>query len=429
MSDRINPNLITVNHADGNTCCASTDPELFCPECRAAYDERTKNVIQNSSDLCSDSMSKSELANRASAKAERTGDPEDHRLAAARHGAAWSAHQEAAGDTDRDDEARDAHAMLASHHRDRFDVENDLAMPADESEPTGNTRRVVHIPRAARQALDAAEHGQRRRSQRQLVSNRRPTSRQQGLLVPPDMATIMGLDRGVTVNTAAAGSEFLFNGSPVADPNLLIPPTLNFDDRSSYPKRGVRQVPPLTSGRPRVKPSVPAGSRSAYEGQDTGSYPRYGNTTLGESDSSGDDYEDGRGSRSNRGKPAGGYFPDPYGYQPPVEDRTAGQQGIFRQNGKSMYSEDFWRRQTDGEVGRGANPLPQDASGQSYTRSPTQDADENRRRFGNQRTLNFEMCGFNVSVPVRSRAEDREMLIPPVIDWQDRVEEIKRTGR
>ena len=94
-----------------------------------------------------------------------------------------------------------------------------------------------------------------------------------------------------------------------------------------------------------------------------------------------------------------------------------------------MYAQDFWARQTAGEVGRGANPLPPDASGQSYRRSPDQDADESRCKFGNQRTLNFEMFGFPVSVPVREQAEESELLIPPTIKMADRSDEWAAMGR
>jgi hypothetical protein len=69
-----------------------------------------------------------------------------------------------------------------------------------------------------------------------------------------------------------------------------------------------------------------------------------------------------------------------------------------------------------GQLGVGANPLPQEADGESYERSPTQDGDDFRRRFGSQKRN-----------PIANREADQR--VAPTIDWADRVAELKRTVR
>lgn len=93
------------------------------------------------------------------------------------------------------------------------------------------------------------------------------------------------------------------------------------------------------------------------------------------------------------------------------EDRTDGQRGKIMTtlpNGQrgSIYLADWIK---------GMTGLTSDYEGQDYSRSPTQDADENRRKFGNQ------------GAPTANEEEDE--LTVPVIDWQDRVDEIRRTKR
>ena len=57
-----------------------------------------------------------------------------------------------------------------------------------------------------------------------------------------------------------------------------------------------------------------------------------------------------------------------------------------------------------GQIGVGANPLPQDYDGESYERSPTQDRDNFTRQFGSQKR------------PTANREEDA--LVAPTIDWR-----------
>ena len=61
------------------------------------------------------------------------------------------------------------------------------------------------------------------------------------------------------------------------------------DDTSRYPKNGYREVPPLTSGRPRVRPTV----GPSNDGGNVASYPVTGvKGAQGSTDSAGDDYRD-----------------------------------------------------------------------------------------------------------------------------------------
>lgn len=198
-------------------------------------------------------------------------------------------------------------------------------------------------------------------------------------------------------------------------------PGFNYPDGDSgmYVESGVRDVAPLTSGRPRVEPSIPPRSRD--DGGNVGSYPLQGTIgDLGSADSAGDEQDDDdaragrsgdasrtRGSRSGRGKPSGNYFPDPYGYQPPVEDRTEGQRAVVRSQGQSMYMEDYLRQGVPS-----GRPLGSDYNGQSYLRSPSQDADENRRRFGSQGAPRMT-----------SNVREEDLLIAPTIDWAERSAE------
>jgi len=113
-----------------------------------------------------------------------------------------------------------------------------------------------------------------------------------------------------------------------------------------------------------------------------------------------------RGSRSDRGRALMTEVPQ-YADAPPVEDRTSGQLGTVHQGGQSMYSADFFRRMTPGQLGEGSNPLPPTYSGQDYQRSPTQDSDDFRRQFGQQKRR------------PTANVEETDALIAPQIDWQE----------
>jgi hypothetical protein len=130
----------------------------------------------------------------------------------------------------------------------------------------------------------------------------------------------------------------------------------------------------------------------------------YGNTTLGETDSAADDYHDGVGSRSDRGRAVQGAV-DQYDLPMAHEDRTAGQKAVAYRNGQAVYVADMFER----EPGPG---LPNGYNGQDYSRSPSQAADEHRRVYGSQ-------------VPT----SNEDNLIPGKINMKSRSEEFGRTGR
>jgi hypothetical protein len=210
------------------------------------------------------------------------------------------------------------------------------------------------------------------------------------LLLPPK------LDFGEP--TANAATDPTFDYGVAEDTDALLCPTLNFkatppvgasvDDRNLYPKSGVRDVAPLTSGMPRVKPNVPA---RGGMGGDIGSYPASGTRgDLGTTDSAGDVQDDPaaaagdglyppgkpRGDRSDRGRAVEGAVPQ-YGDAPPVEDRTDGQRGQFHTAGSygSLYAADFFA---------GNRPLPTE----HYTVTQEDRDAESRRQFGNQPIMN-----------------------------------------
>jgi hypothetical protein len=200
------------------------------------------------------------------------------------------------------------------------------------------------------------------------------------------------------------------------------------DDRDRYPREGAKPAPVLTSGRPRVRPTVPGGERSPYAGQDVASYPKYGTVgDQGSTDSYGDPQEDtdeaaaglgnrpGRrgGQRSDRGDAAGHYYPTSgpaAQYDAPMlhEDRTSGTYGQVKQAGRDpIYAADFFSRQTPGQLGVGSQPLPDNYEGQSYERSPTQSEDDYRRQFGTQP----KPRGMTGNV-------EADQLVAPRIDWK-----------
>jgi hypothetical protein len=293
-------------------------------------------------------------------------------------------------------------------------------------------------------------------------------------LIPPTMGEILGIAAPTTNSSMPNPGELTYNGLYEGDDvnDLLIAPLLSYDrlaanvtgsaaghsghsvpggkgfltesardrvnvpgfnisdamDRhfpdgntGSYPRVGVRDVPPLTSGRPRVKPTL----GPPESGGNVGSYPSQGTRgDMGSTDSAGDDYEDDsapagrgagtsrpRGSRSDRGRATTGAVPQ---YDAPMQyvDKGDLERGQVHTAGMSnaIYAADYWKRMTPGGIGEGANALPQDADGEDYMRSPTQDEDDDRRQFGNQRKRR----------PTANQ-RDEDMLIAPTMsaaDWQ-----------
>jgi hypothetical protein len=240
-----------------------------------------------------------------------------------------------------------------------------------------------------------------RKCQARLKANRTHSERQamshDDLLLPPK------LDFGPrpTAN-AAADRDFTYAGV-AEDSDALLCPTLNYGkqgsprggDIASYPVRGVKDP---ETGAPLDQDSADArGDEQHDPGAVVGRGPNAERPT-------------GRAPQGGRAVP----MPTPQ-YDLPMahEDRTDGQRGKVMTtlpNGQrgSIYLAD-WLEKMNGKA------LPPNYDGQSYERSPTKDADEARRKFGNQ------------GIPTANEEDDA--LTVPTIDWQDRVDEIRRTKR
>jgi hypothetical protein len=199
---------------------------------------------------------------------------------------------------------------------------------------------------------------------------------------------------------AAADREFTYAGV-AEDSDALLCPTLNYGkpgsprggDIASYPVRGVKDP---DTGEPLDQDSADA---RGDEQHDPGAVVERGPNA---------ERPTGRAPQGGRTAP----MPTPQYDLPMVhEDRTDGQRGKIMttlpsgQRG-SIYLADWIK---------GMTGLPSDYEGQDYRRSPTQDADENRRKFGNQGAATTN--------------EEEDALTVPTIDWQDRVDEIRRTKR
>jgi hypothetical protein len=197
-------------------------------------------------------------------------------------------------------------------------------------------------------------------------------------------------------------------------PGFELPPMLDDGDTGRYPTSGVKPSKVLTSGRPRVTPK--AAGTFGMKGGDVGSYPVTGvNDGQGSTDSAGDDYEDpsaraGRsgsagsyvGQRSDRGGPVRGAVPQYDAFDIRVDDRGDEQRGTIHRGGQSVYTADW--------LG-GRQSLPGDYDGVRPGMSPTQSADERKRVFGSQPTVNI--CG--VAVP--TTGEQDVLMAPPTIDY------------
>ena len=236
---------------------------------------------------------------------------------------------------------------------------------------------------------------QARLKARRTHSERQAMSQADDLLLPPK------LDFGPRPTANATTDREFHYARVTEDSDALLCPTLNYGkqgsprggDIASYPVRGVKDP---ETGEPLDQDSADA---EGDEQHDPGAVV-------------------GRGPNAERptGRaPQGGRtvrMPTPQYDLPMVhEDRTDGQRGKIMTtlpNGQrgSIYLADWIK---------GMTGLTSDYEGQDYSRSPTQDADENRRKFGNQ------------GAPTANEEEDE--LTVPVIDWQDRVDEIRRTKR
>jgi hypothetical protein len=182
------------------------------------------------------------------------------------------------------------------------------------------------------------------------------------------------MENVVTTNAVAFNREspndFVHENGVCDNPDSMIAPVLNYSsfagrtgrpmksaafgqgDRDMYPSNGVKsaQEHSVAWAMADNEPAEP--SRDA--GGNVGSYPVRGVKQRQPSADAAPDRQDDdsapagrpagtrgpKGSRGRKARPAGGYNPDPYGYQPPVEDRTEGMKAVVRTQGQSVYMQD-----------------------------------------------------------------------------------------
>ncbi len=215
-------------------------------------------------DLCDDAMAATDKANLATSRAEDTGSANDHDRAMKRHTDAADMHEEASDE--RDGEGATVHSSMAKLHRgqaSRHEASRDYLLnddsdtdldPSDDSEAmlpeavqNRNLKRRNRMPsrqlitnREAEQTLayyrtqgigaKAYEQILRRvRAQQGMTAN---CACEGDLLHMPTTASALGIPEPVS-NTVPIPGELKYDGIS-DDPSVMIAPTINFENRSSF---------------------------------------------------------------------------------------------------------------------------------------------------------------------------------------------------